>query len=93
MVLSVAVLSGVTTGSSAIFSLSLENADVVAGLPAAAFLGPFQADREALTAGDVIFKMAAQSEGLIEARDFCRSLLESAVRHRPVPRARPARRR
>ena len=74
VVLSVAVLSGVNDGQLGdLLRFSLENADVVAGLALqpAFTSGRFEADREgALTAGDVIFKMAEQSEGLIEARDF-----------------------
>lgn len=74
VVLSVAVLSGVNDGQLGdLLRFSLENADVVAGLALqpAFTSGRFEADRaDALTAGDVIFKMAEQSEGLIEARDF-----------------------
>ena len=74
VVLSVAVLSGVNDAQLGdLLRFSLENADVVAGLALqpAFTSGRFEADREgALTAGDVIFKMAEQSEGLIEACDF-----------------------
>lgn len=74
VVLSVAVLFGVNDGQLGdLLRFSLENADVVAGLALqpAFTSGRFEADRaDALTAGDVIFKMAEQSEGLIEACDF-----------------------
>ena len=74
VVLSVAVLAGVNDGQLGdLLRFALENADVVAGLALQPVFtsGRFEADRaNALTAGDVIFKMAEQSAGLIEPRDF-----------------------
>lgn len=74
VVLSVAVVSGANDEQLGdILRFALENADVVAGLALqpAFTSGRFEAEREeALSAGDVIFKMARQSQGLLEAQDF-----------------------
>ena len=74
VVLSVAVVSGENDGQLGdLLRFALENADVVAGLALqpAFTSGRFEAEAPvALTAGDVIFKMAEQSEGLLDAEDF-----------------------
>lgn len=74
VVLSVAVVSGSNDGQLGdLLRFALDNADVVAGLALqpAFTSGRFEAERkDALTAGDVIFKMAEQSEGLLDAKDF-----------------------
>ena len=74
VVLSVAVVSGTNDEQLGdILRFALENADAVAGLALqpAFTSGRFEAEREeALSAGDVIFKMARQSRGLLEAQDF-----------------------
>lgn len=73
-VLSVAVVAGLNDGQLGdLLRFSLENSDVVAGLALQpAFVsGRFEAERAMqLTAGDVIFKLAEQSDGLIEPRDI-----------------------
>ena len=96
VVLSVAVVSGENDGQLGdLLRFALENADVVAGLALqpAFTSGRFEAEAPAaLTAGDVIFKMAEQSEGLFGyGRLLAARVLEPAVRYGHLPRARPPR--
>ncbi|NHM13650.1 radical SAM protein [Xiamenia xianingshaonis] len=74
VVLSVAVMAGVNDGQLGdLLRFALENADVVAGLALqpAFTSGRFEADvPQAMTAGDVIFGMAEQSDGLLDVEDF-----------------------
>lgn len=74
VVLSVAVVAGLNDGQLGdILRFALENSDVVAGiaLQPAFTSGRFDVARSLpMTAGDVIFKLAAQSEGLIEVEDI-----------------------
>ncbi len=74
VVLSVAVVSGVNDHQIGdILRFALENSDVVAGLalqPAFAS-GRFEADRAIpMSAGDVIYSLAEQSDGLLEVKDI-----------------------
>ena len=98
VVLSVAVVAGLNDGQLGdLLRYSLENADVVAGLALqpAFTSGRFEAERAMpMSAGDVIFQLAEQSDGLLEPRDvLAAGLFEPAVRHRRVLRARHAARR
>lgn len=73
-VLAMTIVAGVNDDQLGdVLRLSLDNADVVAGLALqpAFTSGRFEADRViALTMGDVIFMLADQSEGLIEPYDI-----------------------
>src|SRR5699024_8076766 len=74
VVLSVAVVAGSNDKQLGdLLRFSLENADVVAGLALqpAFTSGRFDAERAMpMSAGDVIFQLAEQSDGLIEPRDI-----------------------
>ncbi len=74
VVLSVAVVSGLNDGQLGdLLRFSLENSDVVAGLALqpAFTSGRFEAPRAMpMSAGDVIFGLAEQSDGLLEPRDI-----------------------
>ena len=74
VVLSVAVVAGLNDGQLGdLLRYSLENADVVAGLALqpAFTSGRFEAERAMpMSAGDVIFQLAEQSEGLLEPYDI-----------------------
>ena len=74
VVLSVAVVAGFNDGQLGdLLRFSLENADVVAGLALqpAFTSGRFDAERAMpMSAGDVIFDLAAQSDGLLDAYDI-----------------------
>lgn len=72
--LSVAVVSGVNDHQIGdILRFALENSDVVAGLALqpAFTSGRFEADRAIpMSAGDVIYSLAEQSDGLLEVKDI-----------------------
>lgn len=74
VVLSVAVVSGVNDHQIGdILRFALENSDVVAGLALqpAFTSGRFEADRAIpMSAGDVIYSLAEQSDGLLEVKDI-----------------------
>lgn len=74
VVLSVAVVGGLNDGQLGdLLRFALENADVVAGLALqpAFTSGRFDAERAMpMTAGDVIFGLADQSQGLIDRKDI-----------------------
>ena len=74
VVLSVAVVAGSNEAQLGdLLRFSLENADVVAGLALqpAFTSGRFDAERAMpMTMGDVIFQLAEQSDGLLDARDI-----------------------
>ena len=74
VVLSVAVVAGLNDRQIGdIVRFALENSDVVAGvaLQPAFTSGRFEADRAMpMSAGDVIFALAEQSEGLLDVRDI-----------------------
>ena len=73
VVLSVAVVAGLNDGQLGdLLRFCLDNADVVAGLALqpAFTSGRFDAERAMpMSAGDVIFQLAEQSDGLLEPRD------------------------
>jgi hypothetical protein len=74
VVLSVAVVSGLNDGQLGdLLRFALENSDVVAGLALqpAFTSGRFEANRAMpMSAGDVIFDLACQSNGLIDVKDI-----------------------
>ncbi len=74
VVLSVAVVAGLNDGQLGdLLRFALENSDVVAGLALqpAFTSGRFDAERAMpMSAGDVIFNLAAQSDGLLGVRDI-----------------------